>query len=220
MKEMTRSLSSQDLPMNVRLVLERNRKRIWTALLNKAESTIGRAVGSTIRIPSKEVSRTHCRVCIENGIVTVEDIESVNGVYINGIRARGVQMLSPGDRLTVGPATFVVEYEMMPEVVERLRDNARPDSECVVLEADEDVLVEETPSVEPVEMVEPVDTDLPDEDAPLPVVTVDPVHDAETNQDLFVFDDDEQINLPEGGDLRDFLIELDDTDERPRKRKK
>jgi predicted component of type VI protein secretion system len=202
--------------MNVRLVLERNRKRIWTAVLTKTESTIGRAIGNTVRIPSKEVSRTHCRVCIEDGVVTVEDMESVNGIYINGIRARGVQMLRPGDRLTLGPATFVVEYEMMPEVVERLRDGGRPESECVVLEADDEV-VEEVPSVEPVEMVETVE---PVEDLPLPVVTADPVHQAETDQDMFVFADEGQINLPEGGDLRDFLIELDDTDERPRKRKK
>jgi pSer/pThr/pTyr-binding forkhead associated (FHA) protein len=211
--------------MNVRLVLERNRKRIWTALLSKAESTIGRAVGNTVRIPSKEVSRTHCRLCIENGVVTVEDLESVNGTYINGIRARGTQLLSPGDRLTLGPATFVVEYEMMPEVVERLRNNTPPESDCIVLQTDEDVAaevlsVEPAEQEEPVEMVEPVDTDLSDEDSPLPVASVDPVHGAEMNQDVFVFDDDSQINLPEGGDLREFLIELDDTDERPRKRKK
>jgi predicted component of type VI protein secretion system len=208
--------------MNVRLVLERNRKRIWTALLSKAESTIGRAIGNTVRIPSGEVSRTHCRLCIENGVVTVEDLESVNGTYINGLRVRGVQMLRPGDRLTLGPATFVVEYEMMPEVVERLRNGAPPESDCVILEADEDVAaevlsVEPVESVESVEMVEPVE---PVEASPLPVATVDPVHDAETNGDVFVLDDDSEINLPEGGDLRDFLIELDDSTERPRKRKR
>jgi predicted component of type VI protein secretion system len=198
--------------MNVRLVLERNRKRIWTALINKAESTLGRAIGNTVRIPSREISRTHCRLCIDNGMVTVEDMDSVNGTYINGIRVRGIQLLSPGDRLMLGPVTFVVEYEMSPDAVERLRGGAVPDSELVVLEAVDEV-VEEPPVVEMVEAVEPV------EPSPLPVAAVEPVHDADTNQDVFIFDDDEQMNLPEGGDLRDFLVELDDTDERPRKRK-
>jgi hypothetical protein len=193
--------------MNVRLVLERNRKRVWAASLSKAESTLGRAVGSTVRIPSGEVSRTHCRLCIENGVVTVEDLESVNGTYINGLRVRGVLQVNPGDRLTVGPATFVVEYEMTPDVVERLRNGGPPpESECVVLEEDDNI-VEEAPLVEPAAST------------PMPVVMVEPVNDTEAVQDVFIFDD-EQINLPEGGDLRDFLVELDDTDERPRKRKK
>src|SRR5690242_15777867 len=121
--------------MNVRLVLERKRKRVWTTQLRRPEATIGRALGSTIRIPSSEVSRLHCRLRVENGVVSVEDLESINGTFLNGVRVRDTQMVRPGDRLTVGPATFVVEYELSPDVLDRLGGQ----EDYAVLEADDEI---------------------------------------------------------------------------------
>ncbi|HWG45390.1 MAG TPA: FHA domain-containing protein [Gemmataceae bacterium] len=194
--------------MNVRLVMERKRKQVWTAQLRGPETTLGRAKGSTIRIPSSEVSRLHCRLRIEKGVVTVEDLESINGTFLNGVRVRDIEMVRPGDRLTVGPATFVVEYELTPEVLERLAGQDDFD----VLEADDDEidLVEETadrPIAPPTKKAQPVKE------------PIDEVEEIVEEADAFILDEDEEMNLPEGGDLRDFLIDLDDTDDRSRKHK-
>jgi FHA domain len=195
-------------PMNVRLVMERKRKRVWTTDLRGPEATLGRALGSTIRIPSSEVSRRHCRLRIENGVVTVEDLESVNGTFLNGTRVRDIEMVCPGDRLTVGPATFVVEYELTPEVLERLRGK----DDYAILEAEDEIaLVEDTsdrPTLAPPKKAVPV------------VEPIDEVEEVVEEAEVFILDEDEVMNLPEGGDLRDFLSELDDTDDRSKKRKK
>jgi predicted component of type VI protein secretion system len=189
--------------MNVRLVLEKKRKRVWTAQLRRPEAILGRAFGCTVRIPSAEVSRRHCRLRIENGLVTVEDLESVNGTFVNGTRVRGKEIVGPGDRLSLGSVTFVVEYELEPEALRRLSG----DDDDAILEADDD----------DIEMVE----DAPAQPAAESVPVLEPVEELEeTDAEMFVFDEQEEVHLPEGGDLRDFLIELDDSNERPKKPKK
>lgn len=182
--------------MNVRLVLERKRKRIWAAQLRHSEATLGRASGCTVRIPSSQVSRLHCRLHIENGLVFVEDLESVNGTFINGERVHRKEIVHPGDRLRLGVVTFLVEYELSPEAMRRLGG----EEDFAILEGEDELeVVEEAssrsdsiPLVEPVEEVEELE---------------------EVGAEMLPFDQQEDMQLPEGGDLRDFLIELDDTDE-------
>jgi len=190
--------------MNVRLVLERKRKRIWSAQLHHSEATLGRASGCTVRIPSSEVSRLHCRLRIENGLVFVEDLESVNGTFINGERVHRKEIVHPGDRLNLGSVTFLVEYELSPEALRRLGG----EEDFAILEGEDELeVVEEAasssmdsvPLVEPVEEVEELE---------------------EVGAEMLPFEEPEDMHLPEGGDLRDFLIELDDTDESSNKPKR
>jgi pSer/pThr/pTyr-binding forkhead associated (FHA) protein len=174
--------------MNVRLVLERKRKRVWAAQLRKPVATIGRALGCTVRVPSSEVSRLHCRLRVENGVVTVEDLESVNGTLLNGAPVRAIETVRPGDRLTLGPLTFLVEYELTPEALERLGGEEDYD---VILEA-EDEVVEEVPQVLP--MAERLEK-------------------TEEIEEVIDDDDSTDLHLPDSGDLRGFLLELDDAEE-------
>ncbi|MHB1425867.1 MAG: FHA domain-containing protein [Gemmataceae bacterium] len=189
--------------MNVRLVMKRKRKRVWSAEVRSSEATLGRAQGCTVRIPSAEVSRQHCRLRIENGVVTVEDLESANGTFINNERVRDVEIVHPGDLLSVGPVTFVVEYELSPNALRAatdddfalLEDNPTDIAGTAAAQAPTDIL----PMAEPLEDVDDVEV---------------------VGTEEFNFDDQRALNLPEGGDLRDFLIELDDSDERAKKRKR
>jgi predicted component of type VI protein secretion system len=188
--------------MNVQLVLERKNKRVWTARMRGPEATVGRALGSTVRIPSSEVSRLHCRLRVNNGVVTVEDLESVNGTFVNGVRVRGIETVRPGDRLTVGPATFVVEYELSTEALQCLESG----DAAAVLEADDEM-----------DVVEASASPLPASPDVIPVG--EPIDEEEVAEARLIFDD-EEMHLPDGGDLRDFLIELDDSDHRPKKRRR
>jgi two-component system cell cycle response regulator len=72
--------------------------------LNPGATTLGRsAQHSDFVITGRGLSRTHARLEIsEQGEVMVEDLESTNGIFINGSKTlRGA--LKPGDTLTLGP---------------------------------------------------------------------------------------------------------------------
>jgi pSer/pThr/pTyr-binding forkhead associated (FHA) protein len=194
--------------MDVRLVVEQGKMR-KTFILSGASAVIGRAKGTTVRIPSAEVSREHCRLRIKDGLVTVEDLNSVNGTFLNGAPISGQQVVGPGDRLVVGPVTFIVEYEITASALDRLRGQVEEVGEVGNLQADLDLLagLQEGASTteEPleVELVEEEEPSQPKRDAELEAAAQD-----EINLDLSF--SDEPWDMPAGGDLRDLLAQMDD----------
>ena len=70
---------------------------------------IGRRKSCHIVIPQNDVSAHHCQLFIEEGWWCVKDLESSNGIKINGKKTeKGV--LGPGDILSVGKHDYRVEY--------------------------------------------------------------------------------------------------------------
>ena len=69
--------------MTFRLVVERQGKRS-SIEVRSSSACIGRGQGNDVRIPSAQVSRKHCELRQKAGLVTVENLESVNGTYLNG----------------------------------------------------------------------------------------------------------------------------------------
>ncbi len=63
---------------------------------------IGRAAGSGVRVPDATASGTHCALIRAGERVQIEDLESNNGTWVNGVRVQGRQNLSVGDVITVG----------------------------------------------------------------------------------------------------------------------
>jgi pSer/pThr/pTyr-binding forkhead associated (FHA) protein len=211
--------------MLVRLVVEKNGKRAKVVELRGPNACIGRARGNEVRIPSADVSRRHCVLREDDGLLKVEDLESVNGTYLNGDLLTGEAVVRPGDRLEVGPVQFVVEYDLTPDAVERL---AAMDFEIVASGEvaavdDEEAIDEEAPAKpkhkprgkpaaegEDTEDVEAVE----DED----VLDVEPVveDDYTPRADL----DEVTWAPPQEGDLRDLLGRLDEGQESllPKKR--
>jgi pSer/pThr/pTyr-binding forkhead associated (FHA) protein len=178
--------------MDVTLVWEKGGKRKQVFHLQGDEMVIGRQLGSGLRIPSADVSRVHCRICREEGYITVEDCASANGTLVNGQTIDGRQILYPGDRLGVGPVTLTVEYQMTQETLDRLQGQEEEvveelpleDEELVVAPADEDAELEVAPALEEDELeVAPVDVD-----------------------------DAEPWQLPAPDDLRDILSQLEDSE--------
>jgi hypothetical protein len=57
-----------------------------------------------------EISRVHARVFHDpSGRLTVEDLGSTNGTFVNGTRISGQQALNPGDEVRVGQTTMSVQ---------------------------------------------------------------------------------------------------------------
>ena len=69
---------------------------------------IGRT--AELQIAHDSISRRHCELFGRNGYVWVRDMGSSNGTFTNGSRVEEA-IVRPGDRLTVGPLTFIVTYE-------------------------------------------------------------------------------------------------------------
>ncbi len=76
-------------------------------LLSGETTTIGRAVECDIVITSKRVSREHARVHREGRCVTLQDMGSTNGTFLNDERVLAPVALRDGDCITVGDVILV-----------------------------------------------------------------------------------------------------------------
>jgi predicted component of type VI protein secretion system len=88
--------------------------------LRKSRMVIGRAATADLRIPLSSVSRQHCEVFLEDGLVKMRDLGSSNGTYHNSVRSQDA-VLAPGDELVVGPVVFTMVIDGLPKVVEPVR---------------------------------------------------------------------------------------------------
>ncbi|MGE0460382.1 MAG: FHA domain-containing protein [Vicinamibacterales bacterium] len=71
--------------------------------------TIGRATGAQFVVDAPLVSRVHCRLTLSpEGTLTVEDLGSTNGTYVNERRVDHPTTLAPSDTLRVGRVAFEV----------------------------------------------------------------------------------------------------------------
>jgi hypothetical protein len=76
----------------------------------KLPMLIGRNPGLGLTINHNMVSRVHCQIYEREGALVVRDNNSSNGTLINNERISEA-ILKPGDRLAVGPLTFVAIYQ-------------------------------------------------------------------------------------------------------------
>jgi predicted component of type VI protein secretion system len=70
---------------------------------------IGRAEDCHLRPNSEMVSRRHCAILMEEGLVAVRDFGSKNGTFVNGQQVKAERELKAGDKLKVGPLEFEVQ---------------------------------------------------------------------------------------------------------------
>jgi chromosome segregation ATPase len=78
---------------------------------------VGRAPGCEIQVDSSSVSRHHALILVGMREVIVEDLNSTNGVLVNG-RKVARQLLSDGDQLTIGEAQFKLYLKLDPRPAE------------------------------------------------------------------------------------------------------
>jgi len=94
--------------MNYVLQVVRGRSANTTLKLSDGVTSVGRHDDCWIRIKSSQVSRRHCEIFESGGKLTIRDLGSSNGTYVNGKRVLGQQALTPGDELTLGAVTLRV----------------------------------------------------------------------------------------------------------------
>ncbi|CAN5727617.1 hypothetical protein BH11PLA1_BH11PLA1_05580 [soil metagenome] len=85
--------------------------------LDRAATVIGRDEAARLRVPVPQVSRRHCEVLAAGAKVSITDLGSANGTYVNGRKVREAD-LQPGDLITVGPVVFVVRVNNEPAKID------------------------------------------------------------------------------------------------------
>ena len=98
------SSNDQDKPTTRVLVLLDGAQPIKYPLY-KDEMTIGRIDGADIKIDSHFISRLHARIFATGNGIAIEDIESKNGVKVNGKLAKS-HSLEHGDLVSLGGLRF------------------------------------------------------------------------------------------------------------------
>jgi len=84
-----------------RLVLKFESSSLKEVPLGTRPVTIGRAPDNDIQIDNLAVSNYHARVYLEAGSLVVEDLNSLNGSFLNDIRVERA-MLKDGDSILIG----------------------------------------------------------------------------------------------------------------------
>ena len=78
--------------------------------LHSAETLIGRAPTNDLRFKDESMSREHAVILWVDGVYTIEDLQSTNGIRINGKKQRSAD-LQDGDEVCIGQTsiTFVLK---------------------------------------------------------------------------------------------------------------
>lgn len=77
-----------------------------TLLLFGETYIIGRSRSANIQIEDEKASRRHCRITFVDDGLTVEDLGSANGTFLNGRRLKEVKSLDNDDEIRIGNTRF------------------------------------------------------------------------------------------------------------------
>jgi pSer/pThr/pTyr-binding forkhead associated (FHA) protein len=98
-----------------RLVFETHDGSLARKDLLAPTTLIGTAQGCDLRLMSEVVSRAHCLIWNDGGVLRVRDLRSRAGTTVNGAAVK-TAVLCDGDSLGVGPHVFRVETNLRPLV--------------------------------------------------------------------------------------------------------
>ncbi|MDP9087803.1 MAG: FHA domain-containing protein [Pseudomonadota bacterium] len=92
-------------PVIAQLVVSVGDKTLATWPLRPGRVSIGRAPDNEFRLDTRVVSRHHCQVTTVNSVSTVEDLESINGISVNG-KVTKRHVLQHADQIQLGDHTL------------------------------------------------------------------------------------------------------------------
>jgi uncharacterized RDD family membrane protein YckC len=103
------------------------------------EVHMGRELDNTLRLPDPSISRHHCVLRKVGGGFEIQDLQSSNGVLVNGNRVQS-SPLRDGDRITLGQVQLTFQDprpEVAATVAINILDNPAPPSGTVRMTADQ-----------------------------------------------------------------------------------
>ncbi|OHB59433.1 MAG: hypothetical protein A2167_01990 [Planctomycetes bacterium RBG_13_46_10] len=114
--------------MDVNLVLLKKNGPHKLFPLPSSVTTIGRRHSCDLCIPLVSVSKKHCQLNHDEGVLKILDLDSRNGTYLNGKRVDEA-VIQAGDSIKIGPLTFVLQIDGRPQTIaetESVTENPPP----------------------------------------------------------------------------------------------
>ncbi|HTQ45995.1 MAG TPA: sigma 54-interacting transcriptional regulator [Polyangiaceae bacterium] len=87
------------------------------ATVSSGTARVGAADGNDLTIADPTVSRVHCELVARAGAITLRDLGSTNGTFVEGVRVRDAEV-PPGAVVRVGASAFRVDVGQEPAFVE------------------------------------------------------------------------------------------------------
>ena len=87
---------------------------------------IGRDAGCDIVVRTDQTSSRHAMIVLAGGVYSIEDLESVNGVFVNGARIRQRTTLRPGDRVEIPGLAALFQAAGLPPAETTPAETAAP----------------------------------------------------------------------------------------------
>lgn len=81
--------------------------------VSRRDMIVGRHSQADVRLTHPDVSRRHCRLVYQDGLWRVQDLGSLNGVYLNEQRIQDAVVYA-GDRLRMGGHVLLVDQAAAP----------------------------------------------------------------------------------------------------------
>jgi len=128
--------------VEISLVVIKSGKPGRTAALPMGSSIVGRDDGCRLRIPAAAVSRRHCEFEVTEDGVTLRDLGSSNGTFVNGERLEDIpEPIAAGDIIAIGEMVFFLRINGEPEEPRALQ-KAKPSKPAKKKPASSDLTAE------------------------------------------------------------------------------
>lgn len=92
-------------------------------VIDKPHFVIGRAAGCDFIIDNPLISRRHCVITVENQVVSLRDLESTNGTYVNGRRLLGRRVVLHRDLLHLEALGFRIHMQRSSRLASHLLEH-------------------------------------------------------------------------------------------------
>ncbi|MCK4510809.1 SpoIIE family protein phosphatase, partial [bacterium] len=102
--------------------------------LRDGEQIVGRAATSHVRLPDSSVSRSHAKIVLDGGKVTLTDLESSNGTFVNGAPMTRPRELVLGDVLAFADVELKLVESTPPAQTMFSQNGSSIESSSVTLE--------------------------------------------------------------------------------------
>lgn len=102
--------------MDINLVLLKKNGSHKFFPLPSSVTVIGRRHSCDLCIPLTSVSRKHCQLNHDDGVLKIRDLDSRNGTYLNGKRIDEA-VVQAGNSIKIGPLIFVLQIDGQPQTI-------------------------------------------------------------------------------------------------------
>jgi len=97
--------------MKAKLVVVQGKPQGMQIPLQGSQFVIGRDPKCNLRPASDLISKLHCVFIVDGEKLTLRDLKSTNGTFVNSQKLEGMTDLKDGDLVRVGPLVFAVHVE-------------------------------------------------------------------------------------------------------------